>query len=91
MSEHCISLSCTILSCHSYITVSNGKFLQVITGYLLAGSIIGPGGFNFVSEMVQVCSIDVHSSASSPKTFLNNSFFALVLYFNILMRQALNA
>ncbi|KAH9761550.1 K(+) efflux antiporter 6 [Citrus sinensis] len=26
----------------------------VITGYLLAGSIIGPGGFNFVSEMVQV-------------------------------------
>lgn len=27
---------------------------QVITGYLLAGSIIGPGGLNFVSEMVQV-------------------------------------
>ncbi|KAK4368678.1 hypothetical protein RND71_012470 [Anisodus tanguticus] len=26
----------------------------VFTGYLLAGSIIGPGGFNFVSEMVQV-------------------------------------
>ncbi|XP_057424050.1 K(+) efflux antiporter 6 isoform X2 [Lotus japonicus] len=26
----------------------------VITGYLLAGSIIGPGGFNFISEMVQV-------------------------------------
>ncbi|XP_020270841.1 K(+) efflux antiporter 4-like [Asparagus officinalis] len=26
----------------------------VITGYLLAGSVIGPGGFNFVSEMVQV-------------------------------------
>ncbi|XP_042965446.1 K(+) efflux antiporter 6-like isoform X3 [Carya illinoinensis] len=26
----------------------------VITGYLLAGSLIGPGGFNFVSEMVQV-------------------------------------
>ncbi|XP_040997403.1 K(+) efflux antiporter 6 isoform X4 [Juglans microcarpa x Juglans regia] len=26
----------------------------VITGYLLAGSFIGPGGFNFVSEMVQV-------------------------------------
>ncbi|KAJ3691949.1 hypothetical protein LUZ60_012299 [Juncus effusus] len=25
-----------------------------ITGYLLAGSIIGPGGFKFVSEMVQV-------------------------------------
>jgi Kef-type K+ transport system membrane component KefB len=28
--------------------------LQVITGYLLAGSIIGPGGFSFVNEMVQV-------------------------------------
>ncbi|CAI9093663.1 OLC1v1029220C1 [Oldenlandia corymbosa var. corymbosa] len=26
----------------------------VITGYLLAGSVVGPGGFNFVSEMVQV-------------------------------------
>ncbi|KAG8657023.1 hypothetical protein MANES_03G032400v8 [Manihot esculenta] len=26
----------------------------VITGYLLAGSIIGPGGLSFVSEMVQV-------------------------------------
>ncbi|KAG6624468.1 K(+) efflux antiporter 6-like isoform X4 [Carya illinoinensis] len=26
----------------------------VITGYLLAGSLIGPGGFNFVSEMVQL-------------------------------------
>jgi len=28
--------------------------MQVITGYLLAGSIIGPGGFSFVTEMVQV-------------------------------------
>ncbi|KAJ1691101.1 hypothetical protein LUZ63_015256 [Rhynchospora breviuscula] len=26
----------------------------VITGYLLAGSVVGPGGFKFVSEMVQV-------------------------------------
>ncbi|XP_051137433.1 K(+) efflux antiporter 6-like [Andrographis paniculata] len=26
----------------------------VITGYLLAGSIVGPGGFNVISEMVQV-------------------------------------
>lgn len=24
-------------------------------GYLLAGSIIGPGGLKFISEMVQVC------------------------------------
>lgn len=28
---------------------------QVIVGYLLAGSIIGPGGLKFISEMVQVC------------------------------------
>ena len=28
--------------------------MQVITGYLLAGSVIGPGGFSFVSELVQV-------------------------------------
>ncbi|CAK7337118.1 unnamed protein product [Dovyalis caffra] len=27
---------------------------KVIVGYLLAGSIIGPGGLNFISEMVQV-------------------------------------
>ncbi|CAN4097524.1 unnamed protein product [Withania somnifera] len=27
----------------------------VITGYLLAGSIIGPGGLSIISEMVQVC------------------------------------
>ncbi|CAA0824241.1 K(+) efflux antiporter 6 [Striga hermonthica] len=27
---------------------------QVITGYLLAGSVVGPGGFNVISEMVQV-------------------------------------
>ncbi|KAJ3682075.1 hypothetical protein LUZ60_014648 [Juncus effusus] len=26
----------------------------VIVGYLLAGSLVGPGGFNFISEMVQV-------------------------------------
>lgn len=34
--------------------------LQVFTGYLLAGSLIGPGGLSFVSEMVQVCFIYVH-------------------------------
>ena len=28
--------------------------MQVISGYLLAGSFIGPGGLGFVSEMVQV-------------------------------------
>lgn len=27
---------------------------QVIFGYLLAGSLIGPSGLNFISEMVQV-------------------------------------
>ncbi|WZZ02645.1 hypothetical protein YC2023_088566 [Brassica napus] len=34
----------------------------VITGYLLAGSIIGPGGLSFVSEMVQVAYISFSSS-----------------------------
>lgn len=38
----------------SNVCVTCVIFYQVITGYLLAGSIIGPGGFNFVSEMVQV-------------------------------------
>ena len=36
--------------------------LQVITGYLLAGSVIGPGGLSFVSEMVQVTYISFSSS-----------------------------
>jgi Kef-type K+ transport system membrane component KefB len=31
----------------------------VIVGYLLAGSIIGPGGLKFISEMVQVRSKSV--------------------------------
>ena len=34
--------------------IRNLNLSQVITGYLLAGSLIGPGGLNFVSEMVQV-------------------------------------
>ena len=42
--------------------------IKVITGYLLAGSVIGPGGFNFVSEMVQVC-------------FLLRSFNTVILIF----------
>jgi hypothetical protein len=29
-------------------------FCKVIVGYLLAGSLIGPGGLNFINEMVQV-------------------------------------
>lgn len=44
--------------------------LQVMTGYLLAGSIIGPGGLSFVSEMVQVCclysSLVMYSKDFSP-------------------------
>ncbi|KAF5471631.1 hypothetical protein F2P56_008409 [Juglans regia] len=46
----------------------------VITGYLLAGSFIGPGGFNFVSEMVQVETV-----AQFGVVFL---LFALVLEFS---------
>ncbi|KAI3754204.1 hypothetical protein L1987_53982 [Smallanthus sonchifolius] len=29
----------------------------VITGYLLAGSVIGPGGLSFVNELVQDCAV----------------------------------
>ncbi|KAJ1442786.1 coiled-coil domain-containing protein [Sesbania bispinosa] len=36
------------------LLLDNRIIWQVITGYLLAGSIVGPGGFNFISEMVQV-------------------------------------
>jgi len=32
-----------------------GFQMQVIVGYLLAGSLIGPGGLKYISEMVQVC------------------------------------
>lgn len=39
-------------------------FLQVFTGYLLAGSVIGPGGLSFVSEMVQVCCLHVYNQLS---------------------------
>lgn len=39
-------------TCGGIVFAFSGQ--PVITGYLLAGSIIGPGGFNFVSEMVQV-------------------------------------
>ncbi|CAF2156805.1 unnamed protein product [Brassica napus] len=46
----------------------------VITGYLLAGSIIGPGGLSFVSEMVQVAYI----SFSSSKFLL----FVFILHFD---------
>lgn len=36
------------------VELSESIIWQVITGYLLAGSIVGPGGFNFINEMVQV-------------------------------------
>lgn len=50
-----------ILSCWNFDLINSlSMYSQVITGYLLAGSIVGPGGFNFVSEMVQVCSSSHH-------------------------------
>ena len=41
---------------HTELLEALHHLYQVITGYLLAGSIVGPGGLSFVSEMVQVCS-----------------------------------
>ncbi|RRT66968.1 hypothetical protein B296_00029157, partial [Ensete ventricosum] len=53
---------------------------KVITGYLLAGSIIGPGGFRFISEMVQVrCFCFVETVAQFGVIFL---LFALGLEFS---------
>lgn len=43
--------------------------LQVITGYLLAGSLIGPGGFDFISEMVQVSCFYYYMSITCTLTY----------------------
>ena len=55
-----LSLRENLVLCNFYTlllkeNISIFTFLQVITRYLLAGSVIGPGGFSFVSEMVQEC------------------------------------
>lgn len=55
---------------------SNFDNLQVITGYLLAGSIIGPGGLSFVSEMVQVCCLHAPNML-----LLFHVFFYFYFYF----------
>ncbi|GMY28855.1 K(+) efflux antiporter 6 [Fagus crenata] len=55
----------------------------VITGYLLAGSFIGPGGFSFVSEMVQVETV-----AQFGVVFL---LFALGLEFSITKLRVVRA
>ncbi|KAH9761556.1 K(+) efflux antiporter 6 [Citrus sinensis] len=61
----------------------------VITGYLLAGSIIGPGGFNFVSEMVQLFGIKL-SEGVFVGTFLSMSSTAVVLKF-LMEKNSTNA
>ncbi|KAH9799945.1 K(+) efflux antiporter 6 [Citrus sinensis] len=61
----------------------------VITGYLLAGSIIGPGGFNFVSEMVQLFGIKL-SEGIFVGTFLSMSSTAVVLKF-LMEKNSTNA
>ncbi|KAK4599106.1 hypothetical protein RGQ29_009246 [Quercus rubra] len=55
----------------------------VITGYLLAGSFIGPGGFSFISEMVQVETV-----AQFGVVFL---LFALGLEFSITKLRVVRA
>ncbi|XP_047341842.1 K(+) efflux antiporter 6-like isoform X2 [Impatiens glandulifera] len=61
----------------------------VITGYLLAGSIVGPGGFNFVSEMVQLCG-GKPSEGVFVGTFLSMSSTAVVLKF-LMERNSINS
>ncbi|XP_073262451.1 K(+) efflux antiporter 6 isoform X2 [Populus alba] len=61
----------------------------VITGYLLAGSIIGPGGFNFVSEMVQLCG-GKSSEGVFVGAFLSMSSTAVVLKF-LMEKNSTNA
>ncbi|KAK1307537.1 K(+) efflux antiporter 5 [Acorus calamus] len=48
---------------------------EVIVGYLLAGSIIGPGGLNFISEMVQVEMVVQFGVGFSPIFFRLGVFF----------------
>ncbi|RWR87475.1 K+ efflux antiporter 5 isoform X1 [Cinnamomum micranthum f. kanehirae] len=55
----------------------------VIVGYLLAGSLIGPGGLNFISEMVQVETV-----AQFGVVFL---LFALGLEFSLTKLKAVGA
>ena len=51
-------------------------FFQVIVGYLLAGSLVGPGGLNFISEMVQVTqSLAAYKMQFCPPFFLLSSIF----------------
>ncbi|KAK2993408.1 hypothetical protein RJ640_021627 [Escallonia rubra] len=52
----------------------------VITGYLLSGSVIGPGGLSFVSEMVQLCGGEVPEGVFVG-VFLSMSSTAVVLKF----------
>jgi hypothetical protein len=41
--------------CRTWLTSTFFYTCKVIVGYLLAGSLIGPGGLKFISELVQVC------------------------------------
>ncbi|KAK3005059.1 hypothetical protein RJ639_017396, partial [Escallonia herrerae] len=52
----------------------------VITGYLLSGSVIGPGGLSFVSEMVQLCGGEAPEGVFVG-VFLSMSSTAVVLKF----------
>lgn len=59
---------------------TNHEVFQVITGYLLAGSIIGPGGFRFISEMVQVSCFHFSCKASEIKPTMLIYFDDSILY-----------
>lgn len=60
--------------------------LQVLTGYLLAGSLVGPGGLNVISEMVQVCcscQLNVLVCISDAFALLAGSLVVLLWYPNM--------
>ncbi|KAK2980923.1 hypothetical protein RJ640_022902, partial [Escallonia rubra] len=61
----------------------------VIVGYILAGSLIGPGGLKFISEMVQLCGAKL-SEGVFVGCFLSMSSTAVVVKF-LIERNSNNA
>ncbi|KAK3003945.1 hypothetical protein RJ639_019478 [Escallonia herrerae] len=61
----------------------------VITGYLLAGSVVGPGGLNVISEMVQLCG-GKPSEGVFVGAFLSMSSTAVVFKF-LMEKNSINA
>ncbi|KAK1283861.1 K(+) efflux antiporter 5 [Acorus calamus] len=78
-----IAFSCLGQPVNTIILILN----NVIVGYLLAGSIIGPGGLNFISEMVQLCGANM-SEGIFVGSFLSMSSTAVVSKFLVEMNDS---